>query len=147
MRKKLVVLATVAVLVAVAFFVWSRRERKPKHVRRVDPGEVHASQIDRTDTNASLLAMLNAPDGATPCETAWNAISAEQAAARLRKTKSLFVWVAPKPEFLAGCQALEPDAQKCMAPRYRRDHDEECRKARPGPDALKKMLVATPEPD
>jgi hypothetical protein len=90
------------------------------------------------------MAMMNAKDGATSCETAFLAIEAEQAAAKLRGSKSIFQWVAPKPDFLAQCQALPPVAQSCMMPRYRRDHRDDCLRAEPSADVLKKLVVGVP---
>ena len=142
--KKIVVIATVAVLVAVAFFVWWRRDTKPPH-KKADVDTVHANAIDRADVSASMITILNAPEGATPCDTAWLAVEAEQAATKLRKGKSLFTWVAPKADFLAACQALPPDVQKCMAPRYHRDHTDECLRKKPADDVLKKMFVQIPQ--
>jgi hypothetical protein len=91
--------------------------------------------------------MLNAPDRATPCETAYAAISAARAAAKLRGTHSLFKWVAPEPNFLAGCRALTAEAQRCMMPRYRRDHRAACVQARPSQDALEKLVIGVPVPE
>ena len=90
---------------------------------------------------------MNAPEGATPCETAYAAIDAEQQAAKLRGTKSIFEWVAPKPDFLTNCQALTPGQQKCMVPHYRRAHDEECQRERPSPDTLAKLILGVPVPE
>jgi len=89
------------------------------------------------------MTMLSAPEGATPCETSYNALEAEQSAARLRKGKSMFKWLAAKEEFLARCAELSAKAQQCMMPRYRRDHDD-CTLARPPDAVLQKMFI--PEP-
>lgn len=143
-RKKLVVIASIVVggVVAVVLSVGGRDGTR--HHRRVDTKEVHARAIDQTDVGVSMSALMNAPEGATPCETAYLAIDAEQQAAKLRGSKSIFQWVAPKAEFLAQCQTLPAAAQSCLAPRYRRAHDAECLQARPPTDALEKLLVGAP---
>jgi hypothetical protein len=143
MTKKLAVVAGVAVLGAVAVFVWVRGGGSPRHASHADTNSVHATGIDQDDSSVSLMTMLSAPEGATPCETAYNALEAEQAAARLRKGKSMFKWVAPKAEFLAACRTLPEQAQQCMAPRYRREHDD-CARARPPDAKLHEMFI--PEP-
>lgn len=143
MTKKLAVLAGVAALAIVAVIVWVRAGGSPRHASKTDTASVHATGIDQTDASLSLMALMNAPEGKTPCETAYNAIEAEQAAARMRKGKSMFKWVAPKAEFLAACRTLPEKTQQCMAPRYRGEHDD-CALARPPDAKLHEMFI--PEP-
>jgi hypothetical protein len=141
-KRKLAFLAGVALAGVVAVVVWARRGDSPHH-DKADTTSVHATGIDQTDSSASMIAMINAPEGATPCESAYNALAAEQAAARLRKSKSLFTWVAAKDDFLARCGELPDKAQQCMAPRYRRSHDD-CATARPPDAVLAKLFIAEP---
>ena len=147
MNRKLVVAAVLVAAGATAAIFVVRGRGGGKHHSHADTTSVHAGGIDQTDTAVSLQAMLNAPEGATPCETAYAAIEAEQQATKLRGTKSIFEWVAPKPDFLANCQALTPGQQKCMALRYRRDHDDECLRERPSPDTLAKLIRGVPVPE
>lgn len=144
MSKKLVIGGAVVVGGAIVVIVWARGG-SPRHEKATTSTEaVHATGIDQTDSSVSLMAMINAPEDATPCGTAYLAFEAEQAAARLRNAKSLFKWVAPKPEFLAGCQALTQQQQKCMMPRYRLENDRPCVLVRPPDAALAKLFI--PEP-
>jgi hypothetical protein len=143
MKTKLAVLGGVVALGAIAVIVWARSGSPSRH-GRPDTTAVHATGIDEADTSVSLLAMLNAPDGATPCETAYLALAAEQEAARLHGGTSMFDWVAPKHEFIAACEALPAQTQQCMAPRYRREHDQPCVLARPPDAQLEKMFKAAP---
>ena len=133
----------VAALAVIGIVVFARG-RGGRHHSHADTASIHAGGIDQTDTSVSFEAMLAAPEGATPCETAYGAIAAEQSAAKLRGTRSIFQWVAPKPDFMAGCQALSEAEQKCMMPRYRRDHGDECGRARPDPAVMKKLIVGVP---
>jgi hypothetical protein len=143
MNKKLALLAGVAILIAVVVVVWARRGRTGGHAKSADTKSVHATSFDETDTSVSLMTMLNAPEGATPCETGYNALEAEQKATKLRGGKSMFKWVAAKDEFLAQCKTLSEKAQQCLAPRYRREHSD-CTLARPPDAVLQKMFI--PEP-
>jgi hypothetical protein len=144
MNKKLALLAGVAILIAIVVVVWARRGRSPGHAKSTtDTKSVHATSFDETDTSVSLMTMLGAPEGATPCETGFNALEAEQKAMKLRGGKSMFKWVAPKDEFLAQCKALPEKSQQCLSPRYRREHDD-CTLARPPDAVLHKMFI--PEP-
>lgn len=147
MKKKL---ATASIVVAVAvgaflLFIGNPLHDAPHHHH--DPAKTsshEAAAIDQTDTSVSIIAMLNAPDAATPCETAYAAIDAERAATKLHGGTSMFTWVAPKPEFLAQCQKLPGDVQQCMMPRYRRDHADACLQKRPAAAVLKQLYVGAP---
>ena len=154
MTKKLVIGAGIAAVAGTVAIVIALRgddsPRRPRHhPKTIDTEAVHARAFDRSDASQSYLTMLKAPDAATPCETAYAAIEAEQAAARERGGASIFTWVAPKPDFLAVCRAQSKLVQDCMMPRYRRDHADECEHAKPPDEVLKKLVVgaAVPEPD
>jgi hypothetical protein len=145
MKKTLAIAASLVVVATVIIVVVVRRNHGPHHHH--DSGKtstVEAVGIDQTDTSVSMMAMLSAPEQATPCLTAFGAIEAEGAAMKLHNGKSMFKWVAPKDDFVAACQQLPALEQQCMAPRYRRDHADDCQKARPLPDVLKKMYVGEP---
>ena len=143
MKKPLAIVASLAIVAAVIVVMVVRKNDGPHHHHDSSKtSTVEAVGIDQTDTSVSMMAMLNAPDQATPCLTAYAAIDAEGAAMKLHNSKSMFTWVAPKDEFVAVCQELPLEQQQCMAPRYRRDHADDCSKARPMPDVLKKLYVA-----
>ena len=145
MNKKLAIVASLAIVATVIIVVVVRRKDSPHHHHdAAKTSTVEAVGIDQTDTSVSMMAMLNAPEQATPCLTAFGAIEAEGAAMKLHNGKSMFKWVAPKDAFLAACQELPAGQQQCMAPRYRRDHADDCQKQRPMPDALKKLYVGEP---
>lgn len=148
MNKKIVVgVALVVVGATAAVVVFARgRSRTPRHVH-ADTTSVHAEGFDQADASVSFEAMLNAPEKATPCETAFAAIQAEQQAAKARGTHSMFEWVAPEAEFLANCRALTEAQQQCMAPRYRHDHRDDCDRARPSPNTLAKLVRGVPVPE
>lgn len=100
------------------------------------PGE-HASSID--DEYATLLAMYNAPAGATPCESLYNAVGAEQDAAKNLKRDSIFSFVAPKPDFMKLCAALPLATQQCLVPSYQSKHAQECDGVKPADADLDKL--------
>jgi len=147
MKKTLAIVASLAIAAAVIIVVVVRKKDGPHHHHDAKTGAVEAVGIDQTDTAVSMMAMLNAPDQATPCLTAFAAIEAEGAAMKLHNGKSMFKWVAPKDAFVAACEQLPAAQQQCMAPRYRRDHAEDCQKNRPMPEALKPMYVGEPIPE
>ena len=145
MKKTLAIVASLAIAATVIIVVVVRRNHSPHHHHdSAKTGAVEAVGIDQTDTSVSMMAMLNAPEQATPCLTAYAAIEAEGAAMKLHDGKSMFKWVAPKDAFVAACEALPVAQQQCMAPRYRRDHGDDCQKNRPMPDVLAKMYVGLP---
>ena len=134
MKTLLLVSAVVLAMSAAAVGVWvgtrSGSDADPKKsqtpVRGVSP---HGAGID--EAHATVLAMYDAPEGATPCETAHNAFAAEAEAARSLGRESYFSFVADRAEFLAGCEELEPTTQRCLAPSYQARHREACKKALP----------------
>lgn len=103
------------------------------------PGGDHAAEID--NEYATLLAMYDAPTGATPCESAYNAVTAEREAAKTLKRDSVFTFVAAKPDFLKLCNALRVTAQQCLVPKYESQHGPECEGAKAKDDDLAKLYV------
>lgn len=125
----------------------SSDESKPKPApERAPPrGESeHGKEMD--DAFASVLAMYDAPEGATPCETALNAFEAEAAAAEKLGRPSYFSYVASRDVFLAGCRALTPEAQPCLAPRYQARHRDACGSALPPEGELAHLFVVRDAP-
>lgn len=145
MKKLLAMVAGLVIVAAVIVVVVVRKNAGPHHHHdSAKTSNVEAAGIDQTDTAVSMMAMLNVPDQATPCLTAYAALEAERSTMKLHDGKSMFTWVAPKDEFVARCEELPSAQQQCMAPRYRRDHADACSKARPLPDVLKKLYVGVP---
>jgi len=110
----------------------------------------HAAEID--NEYATLRAMYEAPAGATPCESIYLAIGAEQDAAKQLKRDSVFSFVAPKADFMTACGALSPKTQQCLVPSYQSHHPQDCSGVTP-PDAdiaklykLRKDLEPPKEP-
>jgi hypothetical protein len=101
--------------------------------------EDHAAAID--NEYATVRAMYNAPAGATPCESSYNAITAEQDAAKKLERDSIFTFVAPKADFLKLCGALPTTYQQCLVPAYQARHNEECAAANPAAGELDKLYV------
>ncbi len=144
MKLKLAAVAVALVAGAVAAILYARSGgRKPRHARRPAPAQPdgHAAALE------PALAMLEAPEGATPCESAYNAIQAEQAAAKRKGVASFFTSVAPKEEFLRLCGALPAEGQACMVPKYGTFHRQECEAVRPPDGALKGMFEVRPTKD
>ena len=86
----------------------------------------------RADSMAAVLALQNAPDGATPCETAYNAFKASKDVSDTQGVKAVVLSLAPRDEFLARCAGLPPDTQACLTPRYMWKHRADCQRADPG---------------
>jgi hypothetical protein len=98
----------------------------------------HGAGIDHA--MAAALAMVRAPEGATPCETAYNAFKASYDVSQTQDVKAVVLRLAPRDEFLAKCATLPPDGQVCLGPRYAARHRPECEAARPTPEALSPMV-------
>ena len=142
MKLKLAALAVILAAGAIAAVFYLRTGKKPRHPRRPP-----AQPDDHAALMAPVQAMLEAPEGATPCESAYLAIQAEQAAAKAKGVASFFARVAPRDEFLGLCNALPAESQPCMVPKYATFHRPECEAARPPDGALKGMFEARPTND
>jgi hypothetical protein len=103
------------------------------------PTENHAAEID--SEYATVIAMYKAPAGATPCESLYNAIVAEQDAAKNLKRDSVFSFVAPKPDFMKLCAALPVSTQQCLVPSYQAQHAQECDGMKPPAADVAKLYV------
>jgi hypothetical protein len=171
MKAKLAIAAVAALLIAVGLFFWLRaRSAKLERVAVTDDqvGEflkaakatpkdtvapavkvdvtkpsAHGAGVDRS--MAQLVAMMKAPEGATPCETAWLAVQAEQESAKKLGKRSIYAKVAERGEFMRICGTLPKDAQACMAPRYMAANRDKCMVFKPPTDTLKSMLEVRPE--
>jgi hypothetical protein len=119
-RKRLAVaLVLLAVAVAAVLLLRSRQRR----VQR-GPSE-HAEGIDYA--MSPVLAMFKAPEGSTPCETAYNAFHAFEVAQQ-HKGGGDAPWGAlpERSVFLARCATLPEQEQLCFQPRYLARHHAEC---------------------
>lgn len=111
----------------------------------------HGTGID--DSYATLRAMYQAPEGATPCESLHNAVIAEQDAAKAMKRASVFSFVAPKDAFMKTCQALPATIQSCLVPRYQARNQQACESAQAATEDVAKLykvredLAAPAEPE
>jgi hypothetical protein len=98
----------------------------------------HASGMDHA--MAAVIAMQHAPEGSTPCESAYNAFKASQDVAQSQNVKAVVLKLAPRDEFLSKCSALPPAAQTCLVPRYLSRHHQECSSVRATADTLAPMV-------
>jgi hypothetical protein len=140
MNLKLVV-ALAAVLVAgagAAIFFALRRAPLPPLPPAATAPSAHASGMDRA--MAAANALYHAPEGSTPCETAYNALKSSDDLARREHVTPVVLRLAPREEFLARCGALPPATQQCLVPVYLRSHREDCARSRPSPDVLKAIV-------
>lgn len=127
-----------AVIVGAAGFLVLRRSQAPVQPPPASPPagsslgqeSPHGAGIDHA--MAAVLAMQNAPEGATPCETAYNAFKASKDVSDTQDVKAVVLHLAPRDEFLARCADLPPQTQLCLAPRYMWQHRAECKGASPG---------------
>jgi hypothetical protein len=71
-------------------------------------------------------AVFDAPLGATPCETAYNAVHAIDEAARAGNKATPWTSLPDRATFLARCAALPPDEQQCYQPRYAAENHPTC---------------------
>jgi hypothetical protein len=131
-------LALVVALVAAGAAAWFVL-RRPKLRDPSTIGEsAHGRGIDRA--MSGMTALYDAPEGKTPCETAYNALARSEEVAKAQHATPLVLHLAPRDEFLAKCGALPPATQLCLVPKHLRDHHGECAKLRPAYEVMKGMV-------
>jgi len=138
MKLKLMVLAAALVILgggAVAWFAYSRT----RHPHVFQNESEHGSGID--NVMGSVRALYHAPEGKTPCESAYNAFKNSLDVAQSEGVKAVITKLAPREDFLATCGALPASSQTCMVPRYLASHREECKAAQPPRETVDKMVV------
>jgi hypothetical protein len=140
MNPKLVATAAIVLAVGVAVAVaGSARRRGIVHPAASGSAESeHGVGMDRA--MAAELAMYNAPEGSTPCESAYNALKASQDLSTQQHVTPVVLRLAPRDEFLQRCASLPGAAQSCLAPRYLSKHRAECDKAKPSADVLAALV-------
>jgi hypothetical protein len=114
--KRRVVAAVVILGIAAAIF--ALRARRPA----ADDAH-HTTLRAMSDV---YLAALHAPEGATPCETAFNGLDAMVKAADERHLPPP-TDLPTRQSFLSECGALPPEDQRCLVLRYQIDHADECK--------------------
>jgi len=169
MKAKLAIAAAAVALIAIALLLWLRPTKvtpvtaaddhlgeflkaakatpqdtvaPPVKVDVTKPS-AHGAGVDRS--MAQLVAMMKAPEGSTPCETAWLAVQAEQETAKKLGKRSIYAKVAERSEFMRICGSLPKEAQACTAPRYMAANRDKCMVFKPPAETLKAMLEVRPE--
>jgi hypothetical protein len=111
-RKRVVAGGGALLVVGVVVFVVVR-ERKtwksPTH-------DSHAAGVEYR--LAPLVEMGEAPEGSTPCETAWNAYKAFDDASKVQSSKTPYGVLPDKETLIARCSALPELEQKCLGPKF-----------------------------
>ena len=119
-RKRLAAAAgMVLVAAAVTALLVARHKRSPGAA----PSE-HAAGVDYEMT--PLLAMYKAPEGGTPCETAYNAFRAFDDASKGTNRGAPWVSLPDQSTFLERCNVLPRQDQECLQPRYAAKHHDLC---------------------
>jgi hypothetical protein len=130
--------AAVGIVAAAAILVLPRARHKPSPPSAPSSAPAgHGASIDHQF--ASYFALYDAPEGATPCESAFNAFQHSIDVAAREHLKPIVISVAPHDEFVARCAMVPSAQQACLVPRYRRDHDAECKSNRPPDDVLREL--------
>ncbi len=138
MNRRLIAAATLVLVAGVAVVVFgSARRRDSDHPAPATSSE-HGSGIDHA--MGAVVALYHAPDGGTPCETAYNAFKASQDLATQKNLTPVVLKLAPRDQFLATCGGLPPATQQCMVPLYLAEHRPECVKAKPPQDVLDSLV-------
>ncbi|HEX8795744.1 MAG TPA: hypothetical protein VF765_32565 [Polyangiaceae bacterium] len=137
MNRRLIAAATLVLVAGVAVVVFGSTRKREQHAAPVTSSG-HGAGIDHA--MGAVVALYHAPEGSTPCETAYNAFKASQDIATQKNLTPVVIKLAPRDQFLATCGALPPPTQQCMVPIYLAEHRPECVKAKPSQDVLDSLV-------
>jgi hypothetical protein len=123
MRKRIVgVLLVLLIVLALVGARWRRA-----HGQAAQAAASPASSAAGVDFALQPISgVFDAPQGATPCETAYNAVSAVDQASRARNRTTPWDVLPDRDTFLARCAALPPQEQQCYQPRYSAENHPTC---------------------
>lgn len=114
-------LGMAVLVVAAAIAVVLLRSR---HAQAPTTAGMHAAGIDFR--MAPLRAAMNAPEGSTPCESAYNSLEALDEASRKQGQATPWKQLADRDTFLGRCGKLPAPDQQCLAARYQAHHHDVC---------------------
>jgi hypothetical protein len=136
-NRRLVAAATLVLVAGVAVVVFGSTR---SHVEHPPPATSsgHGAGIDHA--MGAVLALYHAPEGSTPCESAYNAFKASQDLAAQKNLTPVVLKLAPRDQFLATCSGLPAPTQQCMVPMYLAEHRPQCAGAKPPQDVLDSMV-------
>ncbi len=106
-----------------AIYVVARRPAPPPP--NAPPGEAHSSD-PFGGMNAVHQAVLTAPEGATTCETAWNAFDAMERALKAAGQPSGVSKHPDRQTFLDVCAGFTDIEQRCLTPRFKDVNADRC---------------------
>ncbi len=102
----------------------------------------HGAQIDHA--MGAVLALYHAPEGSTPCESAYNAFKASLDYSSHESVKAAVLRLSPREEFLQRCNELPPATQQCMVPLYNTQHKDPCSLVKPSDATMRAMVELQP---
>lgn len=122
MNTRRIAAVLVVVAAALAIVLWQR-----KRATRAGSGEIGNKALDYH--LAPVLSAYQAPEGSTPCETAYNACAALDRGAKERGGPTPWTVLPDRSTFLTRCAALPVQEQQCLQPRYAAEHHDPCEAA------------------
>lgn len=111
------------VVAVVAIYVLARGQKRPAPAPSPEHGD-HADPFG--GMNAVHKAILNAPVGATDCETAWNAYDAMETALKAAGQPSAVQKHPDRQTFLDVCAGFTVIEQQCLNPRFKNVNADRC---------------------
>jgi hypothetical protein len=113
---------------ALLFVYRGHRPRQVNHKETPEEVRQRAARRNRAIDNrfTPLRALLKAPEGSTPCETAYNGFKAFDDSPNPAGLPRPFGKLPDRDMFLKRCRALSTPEQLCLQPRYSVQHQQEC---------------------
>lgn len=112
------------VLVTVVAAVWFTQRKK--HAPPTEPAESMSNNEVYAGMASVYQAVMNAPEGATTCETGWNAYEAMEKALAGAGQPSSVEKHPDKKTYLEVCEGFTGIEQQCLVPRFKNNNLDRC---------------------
>ena len=138
MNRRLVAAATLVLVAGVAVIVFGTVRGRTHPAPPVASISAHGAGMDHA--MGAVNALYHAPEGSTPCESAYNAFKYSLDVSAQKQLTPVVLKLAPRDQFLATCGSLPAPTQQCLVPAYLSEHREACQKAKPQQDVLDSLV-------
>ncbi|HTQ45300.1 MAG TPA: hypothetical protein VMI75_21225 [Polyangiaceae bacterium] len=138
MNRRLIAAATLVLVAGVAVVVFGSVNRRTHPAPPVASISEHGAGMDHA--MGAFVALYHAPEGSTPCESAYNAFKYSLDVSTQKQLTPVVLKLAPRDQFLATCGSLPAPTQQCLVPLYLSEHRDACQKAKPPQDVLDSLV-------
>jgi hypothetical protein len=137
-NRRLIAAATLVLVAGVAVVVFGSVGRRTHPAQPAASISEHGAGMDHA--MGAVNALYHAPEGSTPCESAYNAFKNSLDVSTQKQLTPVVFKLAPRDQFLATCGSMPAMTQQCLVPLYLSEHRDACQSAKPQRDLLDSIV-------